>query len=188
MAVGVAALIKSGSLGSDGARSPPLLPSAVADACSLHAQLSDGNVPLESRRNTIEKGLLDLEQWAGLGEWERSAGRKERCRISLPTRVGSKYSPDLDLACWRHPPPSRDAPAGRLYRPGGGASEATWTRPRPFRKINGPNSYRIGRRFESLEYLPSKSRRLFWLVLTGSRLQVQHRRLFFTCLPGLRED
>ena len=63
-----------------GARPSPLLPSAVADACSLQAQLSDGNVPLESRRNTIEKGLLDLEQWAGLGKWERSAGRKERGR------------------------------------------------------------------------------------------------------------
>ena len=137
----------------NGARSSLLLPSAVADACSLQAQLSDGNVSLEAHRNTIEKGLLDLEQWAGLGEWERSAGRQERGRCSLLAHVGSIYSPDLDLASWRHPPPSRDAPAGRPYRPGGGASEATWTRPRPFRNFNGPTSWRIGRGFESLEYL-----------------------------------
>ena len=112
---------------------------------------------LNHAANPTEKGLLHLEQWAGLGEWEQSAGRKERGRYSLLTPVGSTYSPDMDLASWRHPPPSRDAPAGRPYRPGGGASEATWTRPRPFRNFNGPTSYRIGRGFESLEYLPSEA-------------------------------
>ena len=140
----------------NGARSSPLLPSAVADACSLQAQLSDGNVPLESRRNTIEKGLRDLEQWAGLSDWERSAVRKERCRDPSPLPRGAHIPPILDLASWPTPP-SRDAPAGRLYRPGGGASEATWTRPRPFRNFNGPTCWRIGRRFESLEYLSSQA-------------------------------
>ena len=45
--------------------------------------------------NPTEKGLLHLEQWAGLGEWEQSAGRKERGRNSLLTPAGSTYSPDL---------------------------------------------------------------------------------------------
>ena len=141
----------------NGARSSPLLPSAVADACSLQAQLSDGNVSLKHTANPTEKGLLHLEQWAGLGEWERSAGRKERGRCSLLAHVGSIYSPDLDLASWRYPPPSRDAPAGRPYRPGGGASEATWTLPRPYRIFKGPTSYRISFGFESLEYLSSQA-------------------------------
>ena len=107
---------------------------------------------LNHAANPTEKGLLHLEQWAGLGEWEQSAGRKERGRNSLLTPAGSTYSPDLG-SCVLVPPSSRDAPAGRPYRPGGGASEATWTRPRPFRNFNGSTSYRLGLGFESLEYL-----------------------------------
>ena len=118
----------------------------------MQAQLSYGNVPLKSRRNTIEKGLRDLEQWAGLSDWERSAVRKERCRDPSPFPRGTHLPPILDLASWLTPP-SRDAPAGRLYRPGGGASEATWTLPRPYRIFKGPTRYRISFGFERLEYL-----------------------------------
>ena len=62
-------------------------------------------MPLESRRNTIEKGLLDLEQWAGLGDWERSAGRKDRGRNSLLFFAGSTCSPDLGSCVLAIPPP-----------------------------------------------------------------------------------
>jgi len=93
----------------------------------------------------------------GLGRMgaERGAQRKRpKLKKGLPR--GAHIPLILDLAS-AVPPSSRDAPAGRPYRPGGGVSEATWTRPRPFRNFNGSISYRIGFEFESLEYLPSEA-------------------------------
>ena len=71
----------------------------IADACSRkcisQAQLSEGRPLVHHAANPTEKGLLHLEQWAGLGEWEQSVGRKERGRNSLLTPAGSTYFPDL---------------------------------------------------------------------------------------------
>ena len=61
---------------------------------------------LNHAANPTEKGLLHLEQWAGLGEWEQSAGRKERGPNSLLTPAGSTHIPLIsDIAPWYPPLP-----------------------------------------------------------------------------------
>ena len=132
----------------------------IADACSLQAQLSDGNVPLESRRKHDRKRPTRSRAMGGLGRLgaERGAQRK---RPKLPSHSrGELIIPQSWILRLGGTPLFPRCPAGRPYGPyrlGGGASEATWTRPRPFRNFNGPTSWRIGRRFESLEYLPSQA-------------------------------
>ena len=141
----------------NGARSSPLLPSAVADACSLQAQLSDGNVSLKHTETRSKKAFSissNGRAWAN-GSGARGAKKEADARFSLTW--GAYIPPIWILRLGGTPPPSRDAPAGRPYRPGGGASEATWTRPRPFRNFNGPTSLSIGFEFKSLEYLSSEA-------------------------------
>ena len=54
-------------------------------------------------------GLLNREQWAGLGDRERSTARKERRRNSLLTPAASTESPDLRFCVLAVPPSPLDA-------------------------------------------------------------------------------
>ena len=69
----------------NGARSSPLLPSAVADACSLQAQLSDGNVSLKHTETRSKKAFSissNGRAWAN-GSGARGAKNEADARFSL---------------------------------------------------------------------------------------------------------
>ena len=69
----------------NGARSSPLLPSAVADACSLQAQLSDGTVSLKHTETRSKKAFSissNGRAWAN-GSGARGAKNEADARFSL---------------------------------------------------------------------------------------------------------
>ena len=69
----------------NGARSSPLLPSAVADACSLQAQLSDGNVSLKHTETRSKKAFSissNGRAWAN-GSGARGAKKEADAPFSL---------------------------------------------------------------------------------------------------------
>ena len=113
---------------------------------------------LNHAANPTEKGLLHLEQWAGLGKWEQSAGHKEK-RPKLPSNSrGDAHIPlILDLA-------SRYPPLPEMLRLAGHTGQVA-ARVKRLGRSPAPSGtlmaqlvgVHIGRGFESLEYLSSEA-------------------------------
>ena len=88
----------------NGARSSPLLPSAVADACSLQAQLSDGNVSLKHTETRSKKAFSissNGRAWAN-GSGARGAKKEADARFSL---TWGAYIPPIWILRLGGPPP-----------------------------------------------------------------------------------